>query len=222
MTDQSKLAYAVAKLGAAVDELKGSGDVRGKLFRATMTGLARLFPDDFPDDLRGEYEEIREAISWLPTGGGPSGKVGTTIHAMSEEEASAVADRIIALYWQAGRALHGEEEWARMEAADLEEIEEQPNQDPKIVGPPQPELKMDELQKAVGKTISAVEYGVVEGLPEWVHEGEAIVFHFTDGTALSIEVGSNAQNLSAIRSDLKPEDIHTDLMPIWRDRPPPK
>ena len=56
MTDQSKLAYAVAKLGAAVDELKGSGDVRGKLFRATMKGLARLFPDDFPDDLRGEYE----------------------------------------------------------------------------------------------------------------------------------------------------------------------
>ncbi len=54
-----------------------------------------------------------------------------------------------------------------------------------------------------------------------VHEGEAIVLHFTDGTALSIEIGSNVKNLSGTHPDLKPEDFHNDLIPIWRDLDPP-
>lgn len=96
------------------------------------------------------------------------------------------------------------------------------DKNPKITGPPMPEHKADELKQAEGKTIAAVEYGVVEGLPDWVHEGEAMVLHFTDGTALSIEIGSNAKNLSDEHPNLKPEDFHTDLMPIWRDRDRPK
>lgn len=92
---------------------------------------------------------------------------------------------------------------------------------PKIVGPPRPDIKSQWLEKAVGKTIAYVEYGVVEGLSGWVHEGEAMVFYFTDDTALSIEIGSNAKNLEAQHPDLKPEDFNLHLMPIWRvrDRP---
>ena len=95
------------------------------------------------------------------------------------------------------------------------------DKEPKIIGPPNPDLKADRLKKAVGKTIAAVEYGIVEGDPGWVHEGEAIVLHFTDNTALSIEIGSNAKNLSVEHPNLKPEDIHTDLIPMWRDRDRP-
>lgn len=91
---------------------------------------------------------------------------------------------------------------------------------PEIVGPPMPEHKAQDLEKAVGKTIAAVEFGVESPLPEWRHESEAMVLHFTDGTALSILVGSNAKNLSYDYS-LSPEDVHTDLMPIWVDRPLP-
>ena len=77
------------------------------------------------------------------------------------------------------------------------------------------------MKQVVGKTIAAVEYGAVEGHSGSVHEGEAIVLHFTDGTALSIEIGSNVMNLVDRHPDLKPEDFHTDLVPIWRDRDRP-
>ncbi len=94
------------------------------------------------------------------------------------------------------------------------------DQGPDIVGPPMPEHKAQDLEKAVGKTIAAVEFGVQSSLPEWKHESEAIVLHFTDGTALAMLVGSNANNLS-VAYDLDPGDVHTDLMPIWVDRPLP-
>lgn len=93
---------------------------------------------------------------------------------------------------------------------------------PKITGPPRSDFKMNELEQAVGKTIAAVEYGPVEGLPGWAHVGEAIVLHFTDNTALSIEIGSNAGNLASEHPNLEPEDFHTDLIPLWRDRDRPK
>jgi hypothetical protein len=53
-----------------------------------------------------------------------------------------------------------------------------------------------------------------------MHAAEAVVFHFTDGTALSIEIGSNARDLSASRG-LTPPDVHTDLRPFWTHRARP-
>jgi hypothetical protein len=53
-----------------------------------------------------------------------------------------------------------------------------------------------------------------------MHAAEAVVFHFTDGTALSIEIGSNARDLSTTR-DLTPPDVHTDLRPFWSHRARP-
>jgi hypothetical protein len=91
---------------------------------------------------------------------------------------------------------------------------------PTLVGPPEPQDKMGTIQHAVGKTIASVEFGRVEPR-EKVHDTEAIVLHFTDGTALSIEVGSNASNLSGEDSGLSPRDFSTDLMVFWRDRPRP-
>jgi hypothetical protein len=63
---------------------------------------------------------------------------------------------------------------------------------PKITGPPSPEHKLETVLEAVGKTVAAIEYGEVEPRGG-MHEAEAVVFHFTDGTALSIEIGSNAR-----------------------------
>jgi hypothetical protein len=90
---------------------------------------------------------------------------------------------------------------------------------PKIIGPPSPEDKLQTVLAAVGKTVAAVEYGEVEDR-RGMHAAEAVVFHFTDGTALSIEVGSNARGLSASR-DLTPPDVHTDLRPFWTHRARP-
>jgi hypothetical protein len=105
----------VAKLASAVDELQGSGYVRERLYNACMKGLAVLFPDDFPDDLRGEYEQILEALSWLPPEGETdAGMVETSINAMSTEEAKSLVRRISAFYTRANNALY-EEEFDRLE-----------------------------------------------------------------------------------------------------------
>ena len=85
---------------------------------------------------------------------------------------------------------------------------------PKLVGPPQPTFKMAELKQIEGKTVSYVEFGQEEPNSE-VHQGEAIIFHFTDGTAMTIRVGSNAANLVDHRRKLKPSDFSTDLMVFW-------
>src|SRR5215211_2685593 len=90
---------------------------------------------------------------------------------------------------------------------------------PKIIGPPNLEDKLQTVLEAVGKTIAAIEYGEVESR-RGMHAAEAVVFHFTDGTALSIEIGSNARDLSAYR-DLTPPDVHTDLRPFWSHRARP-
>ncbi len=87
---------------------------------------------------------------------------------------------------------------------------------PKIIGPPNPEHKLQTILETVGKTVAAIEYGEVES-SRGMHEAEAVVFHFTDGTALAIEIGSKARDLSASR-DLTPPDVHTDLMPFWSHR----
>jgi hypothetical protein len=90
---------------------------------------------------------------------------------------------------------------------------------PKIIGPPNPEHKLQTILEAVGKTVAAIEYGEVESR-RGMHAAEAVVFHFTDGTALSIEIGSNARDLSTSR-DLTPPDVHTNLRPFWSHRARP-
>ena len=90
---------------------------------------------------------------------------------------------------------------------------------PKIIGPPSPEHKLQTILEAVGKTVAAVEYGEVES-SRGMHAAEAVVFHFTDGTALSIEVGSNARDLSATR-DLTSPEVHTNPTPFRSHRARP-
>jgi len=90
---------------------------------------------------------------------------------------------------------------------------------PKIIGPTNPENKLQTILEAVGRTVAAIEYGEVEAR-RGMHAAEAVVFHFTDGTALFIEIGSNARALSASR-DLTPPNVHTDLRPFWTHRARP-
>jgi hypothetical protein len=85
---------------------------------------------------------------------------------------------------------------------------------PKFIGPPQPEFKMTELRKAEGKTIKSVEFGE-EAERKGVHGSEGMIFHFTDGTSMSILVGSNADDLVRKFKDLKQEEFRTDLMVFW-------
>ncbi len=89
---------------------------------------------------------------------------------------------------------------------------------PKIVGPPQPQFKLNTLRQVEGKTIEKVEFGAEQSHPD-KHESEAIVLHFTDGSAIAIQVGSNVWNLASDREDLSPSDFSTDLMVMMAPSP---
>src|SRR5687767_36657 len=109
--------------------------------------------------------------------------------------------------------------FARAEGAWMDSQHASSGEHPKIIGPPYPENKLQTILEAVGKTVAAIEYGEVESR-RGMHAAEAVVFHFTDGTALSSEIGYNAGELSTPR-DLTAAGVHTNLGPFWSHRARP-
>jgi hypothetical protein len=91
--------YALGKLDQAIEELEGAGEIKERLDAAGKT-LAPIFPDDFPEPLRTEYASIHEALTWLP-GDETRGTAETTLAAMTDEEASSLAQRLVSLYTRA-------------------------------------------------------------------------------------------------------------------------
>lgn len=65
-----------------------------------------------------------------------------------------------------------------------------------------------------GKTVASVSVGFA---PENTrnHVSELLLIQFTDGTALSIETGSNAQNVADSFPGMKPSEFHVDFMLDW-------
>ena len=108
VVDPVGFTYAFGKLEQAIGELVGAGDVKERLEVATMT-LVPIFPDDFPaGHLRDEYADIRQALSWLPPEeGSEQGLLESTLEAMTEEEAGALAKSLFSLYTSAAEAVYG-------------------------------------------------------------------------------------------------------------------
>jgi hypothetical protein len=85
---------------------------------------------------------------------------------------------------------------------------------PEIVAPPMPREKTLALEQAVGRTIASVRIGAVRA-KSYLHDSEAMEIHFTDGTVLSISIGSNAANVTDTIEGMEPDAFHTDLMLFW-------
>ncbi|MDU9049648.1 MAG: hypothetical protein Q3M30_12420 [Candidatus Electrothrix sp. Rat3] len=94
---------------------------------------------------------------------------------------------------------------------------------PIITGPARPEYKMDEAMKMVGKTIERIEFGQQE-ISKDCHQCETINIYFTDKTAVTIQVGSNVDNIlgecdnqfqGKTLKQIKPNDFSTDLILFW-------
>ena len=85
---------------------------------------------------------------------------------------------------------------------------------PHIVGPAHSFASIRLSSGMVGKTFLKVEYGVREDI-EKVHGSECMHIHFTDGTILGVETGSNAWNIASSRSDLLPEEFRADFSLTW-------
>jgi hypothetical protein len=88
---------------------------------------------------------------------------------------------------------------------------------PKLNKPPNPEFKFLDALRMVGKQIEEVEFGETKFHKE-AHLSEAINIYFTDGTAVTIRIGSNAYNLACEYKNFKPSDIHTDIMLFWAEK----
>jgi len=88
---------------------------------------------------------------------------------------------------------------------------------PKLDKPPRPEFKLEKAQRMVGKTIDKIEFGETN-FNEDVHQGEALNIYFNDGTAITFQIGSNAYNIASDSENLKPSDIHTDIMLFWAEK----
>lgn len=85
---------------------------------------------------------------------------------------------------------------------------------PKIDRPSQSNFSICQAVELAGKTVTRVEFGFrkdVEGL----HESEVLILHFTDGSILGIDTGSNAVNVAMEHKGVRPEDFHANFHLQW-------
>jgi hypothetical protein len=85
---------------------------------------------------------------------------------------------------------------------------------PQIDRPPEAHYSIVQASRMKGKTIEKVEFGFRK-TKEGVHESEAMLIYFTDGSIMSLEAGSNVGNLVNDENGLRPVDFHVDFVVHW-------
>lgn len=92
------IGYAVEKLSDAIYSLAtGTGRIQERLEGAAEV-LLRLKPDDFPDEeLRRTFNGITDDLTYEQPQG-EEGRIAATLRVTSDEDARAIAKRILALY----------------------------------------------------------------------------------------------------------------------------
>ncbi len=71
-----------------------------------------------------------------------------------------------------------------------------------------------EARRMEGKTVEKVEAGYREDR-EGVHGSEVVIIHFTDGSMMGLETGSNAGNIASRNDGIRPDDFHVSFRPQW-------
>lgn len=86
---------------------------------------------------------------------------------------------------------------------------------PKIEAPaPAHHFPLGSPDDAVGKTIERVEFGAVMPHPD-LHLSDAMILHFTDGSAMAVRVSTNVGNLRLDFEGFEPNEVHTTLEVVW-------
>ncbi len=89
---------------------------------------------------------------------------------------------------------------------------------PKFTSRLRPGFKHDEFEQLAGKSIKSIEAGGIAGNPE-CHVREALILHFTDGTACAIDIGSNSGNIASNVEGVRPDMFDADLRITWAPDP---
>jgi hypothetical protein len=96
--------YALQKLSEAVDALAtGAGRVQDRLGQAAIC-LLNVRPDDIPEDLRSVLMGVKDDLGFEPARGG-EGRIAATMRVTGDEDARAIARRILDLYLELDRRL---------------------------------------------------------------------------------------------------------------------
>jgi hypothetical protein len=85
---------------------------------------------------------------------------------------------------------------------------------PEIDRLPHAHYSIVQASRMIGKTVERVEFGFRKKI-EGVHESEALIIHFTDGSIMGLDTGSNAGNLACDENGPHPDDFHVDFMVRW-------
>jgi hypothetical protein len=96
---------------------------------------------------------------------------------------------------------------------------------PHISRPSEPNYSIVKVSQMKGKTIEKIDFGFRKEI-EGVHESEAMIIYFTDGSIMGLVAGSNVGNLANDENGLRPEDFHVDFIVNWvpelrKDMPKP-
>jgi hypothetical protein len=92
--------YAREQLWLALDELVSAENVRVRLFKAFVNHLHPLHRNNFPEDLYKMYEEVREAMSWVPVEREGEGTLASTLRQMTEDEAQELALKLVKILYE--------------------------------------------------------------------------------------------------------------------------
>jgi hypothetical protein len=73
------------------------------------------------------------------------------------------------------------------------------------------------MKDMIAKTIEKVEYGLRD-TPSEVQQAEMLVLRFTDGSSVSITIGSNIASVASDFEGLEPQDVSTDIIAQFHNR----
>ena len=79
-----------------------------------------------------------------------------------------------------------------------------------------PESARVSMENAIGKTIDHIWFGPDPSDHPDVHQGERLVFHFTDGSDLEIVIGSNLGS-EMFRKGLRTTHARLSFIPLYRE-----
>lgn len=85
----------------------------------------------------------------------------------------------------------------------------------RIDRPPESNYSINGARRMIGRTVSRVECGFRRHI-DGVHQSEALILHFDDGSIMSLDTGSNAVNLMPGHAESFHVDLHIDWVPPVR------
>lgn len=85
---------------------------------------------------------------------------------------------------------------------------------PVIEAEADPHFSICQAEDMKGKTVERVQYGTRKQT-NGLHRSEVLIIHFTDGSILGIDTGSNVGNLASENVAVRPEDFHVDFFLQW-------